>query len=225
MKEANVGHVLLVGGAGGALSWLFTLAAGLPRVVTPWWAAAAIGIPLGAGAAFVGVYLANSSPAPPARCLAFALLCGFSWRPVLEAGSAVVAQKAQMQQARLAAAPLLERAARVQTDLGAAKSTESTVEAVREAGSIASGLVATSGSATLVDPDLAAKLQIEAARTLTVAARQAAATNDPAVAALPIRPTVEALAATRAVTAPHETERARQLDQALASLRAVGLPQ
>ena len=49
---------------------------------------------LGMGSAFVGVFLlANSdvsSSGSLRRTLAFALMCGFAWRPVLEAGTALV---------------------------------------------------------------------------------------------------------------------------------------
>lgn len=56
---------------------------------------------LGTGAAFVGVYvIANTDTRDFLRCLGFALLCGFSWKPVYDAGSALVNQQIKISQAR-----------------------------------------------------------------------------------------------------------------------------
>lgn len=48
---------------------------------------------LGAAAAVIGVYLlANSDTKAVARCIALALACGLAWKPVIDAGSALVTQ-------------------------------------------------------------------------------------------------------------------------------------
>ena len=74
------------------------------------WAAAPF---LGALAGFVGVImLANSDRRDLARCVAFAAVCGFAWKPVLDAVTALVAVKNAGESARtetkLAGAALAE---------------------------------------------------------------------------------------------------------------------
>jgi len=72
---------------------------------------------LGTGAGFIGVYvIANSDTRSLLRCLGFALLCGFSWKPVYDGGEAIVKQgglrqelKANKEAVRSLGAQTLER--------------------------------------------------------------------------------------------------------------------
>ena len=87
-KEAAL--ILAFGGAGGILSWIYA--------VTIFQAPEASGIytliawmTFGMAASFLGVYLiANTDTRAIYRCLAFALLCGFSWKPTFEAAEALI---------------------------------------------------------------------------------------------------------------------------------------
>lgn len=79
----------LVGAAGGLVSWLYSVTIGTPMRVAPPLAVAAC-VVFGVTATFFGVFLANTAQQPLSRALLFGLICGFCWRPVLEAGEAYV---------------------------------------------------------------------------------------------------------------------------------------
>jgi len=103
-KEAinikEVVQILIFGGIGGFLSWVYTVTMGKP-IALIWYYAIPASIFLGTGAAFVGVYvIAHSDTRAVMRCLGFALLCGFSWKPIYDAGSALVNQTFQQQEER-----------------------------------------------------------------------------------------------------------------------------
>lgn len=85
--------VICAGGIGGVLSWVFSITIGRPAVLeSPWQAIPAFAV-LGMGAAFIGVYvIAYSDTRALMRCLGFALLCGVSWKPIFDAGDALVKQ-------------------------------------------------------------------------------------------------------------------------------------
>ena len=86
------GLVVMFGGIGGFLSWIYIITVGQPLLQT-WWKAIPASIVLGMGASFIGVYvIANSDTRALFRCLGFALLCGFSWKPVYDAGGALIKQ-------------------------------------------------------------------------------------------------------------------------------------
>lgn len=86
------GLVIIFGGIGGFLSWIYIITVGQPLPQT-WWKAILASIALGMGAGFIGVYvIANSDTRALFRCLGFALLCGFSWKPVYDAGGALIKQ-------------------------------------------------------------------------------------------------------------------------------------
>src|SRR3990172_11409776 len=94
MTSAQPWHVLLLGAAGGLLAWLYSQTVGQPAALV-WWQAIPAGVLLGAGASFVGVYLlANADVRDAKRCLALAMICGFAWKPVYEAGTALVKETA-----------------------------------------------------------------------------------------------------------------------------------
>lgn len=88
--------IVLGGGAfGGLLSWLYTVTVGNPPVVEKPWALPA-SILLGVGASLIGVYLiAGTDTTRVMRCAAFAVLCGFCWKPVYDAGHALIDQAAE----------------------------------------------------------------------------------------------------------------------------------
>jgi hypothetical protein len=94
--------ILGAGAFGGALSWLWSITLGAPLKLQPTVAAIA-SIILGAGASVIGVYLiANTDRKDIGRALAFAILCGFSWQIVYEAGSSTLDRRdarADVQQA------------------------------------------------------------------------------------------------------------------------------
>ncbi len=88
------GLVCLFGGFGGLLSWVYSLATGETLLITPSWSAAPAAIVLGIGASIIGVYLlANSDIQAVIRCLAFAALCGFAWKPIYDGGAALIQQQ------------------------------------------------------------------------------------------------------------------------------------
>ncbi len=68
---------------------------GEPPKINIYWALPAW-IALGMGSAFIGVYLiANTDTRVIFRYLSFAILCGFSWKPILEAGYALIQHKTE----------------------------------------------------------------------------------------------------------------------------------
>lgn len=94
----EAGLILGAGAIGGFLSWVWAATLGKPLAGSPWLMIPASMV-LGMGAAFLGVYLlANSDTRALMRCLAFAIACGFSWKPVYDAGDALVSQRTREQQ-------------------------------------------------------------------------------------------------------------------------------
>lgn len=92
--------ILMFGAFGGALSWVYAATIGQPLQLNLLLSLAASTV-LGTGAAFVGVFvIANTDTRAFLRCLGFALLCGFSWKPVYDAGSALVNQQVKVSHAR-----------------------------------------------------------------------------------------------------------------------------
>lgn len=92
--------VALFGAIGGFLSWVYAAVLGQPFSQS-WWVAALASTSLGMGAAFLGVFLiANTDTKALLRCLAFAMLCGFSWKPVYDAAGAFINQEINTKQER-----------------------------------------------------------------------------------------------------------------------------
>lgn len=90
----------IAGGFGGFLSWVYTLAVGTPLKVDGV-VGVMISMLLGLGASLIGVYvLANSDRQALVRCLVFAMLCGFSWKPVFDAGTASITLHTERQETR-----------------------------------------------------------------------------------------------------------------------------
>lgn len=89
---AKTSQVLVAGAAGGFLYWAWRLLiGGLPvgeLAVLParqWlWACLPLMLALGAGAAYVAVYwFAHTDTSDRNQCLAFAVVCGLCWEPVI----------------------------------------------------------------------------------------------------------------------------------------------
>ena len=92
--------ILAVGAAGGALSWLYAITIGQPPATQGAWTIFAW-MAFGMAASFLGVYLiANTDTRAIYRCLAFALVCGFAWKPTLEAAEALVDKQASASRAQ-----------------------------------------------------------------------------------------------------------------------------
>ncbi len=82
------------GAIGGILSCVYCAVVGSP--IDPWYLKVPASMLLGAGASFVGAYLLANPDLHETRGLirglAFAMMCGFAWKPVYDAGSALVEQ-------------------------------------------------------------------------------------------------------------------------------------
>lgn len=93
----EVRYVLIAGAIGGLASWAYGMVLGEPVPGGVW--AVPVAVFLGAFAAGVAVYvLTNTDTSAVARTLFFAMLCGFVWKPVLDAGKALVQQTIQQRQ-------------------------------------------------------------------------------------------------------------------------------
>jgi hypothetical protein len=98
----QVMHVAGAGALGGLLCWIYSEAIETPLGLG-WLGSPVASACLGMGAAVLGVYLiAKTDMNATLHALAFAMACGFSWRPVLEgAGALVEAQVAQATEAAI----------------------------------------------------------------------------------------------------------------------------
>ena len=86
-------YVLAGGAAGGFVSWVYSETVGT-KMALPIAAAIAACLVLGAAAALISVYVvANSDVNNTPRLLAFALICGIFWKPVLDSSVTYVNQK------------------------------------------------------------------------------------------------------------------------------------
>lgn len=91
MNDRQPLYVLLAGAFGGFVSYFYSMTLGtklpFPSLAVGLLACAV----LGAAAGMIGVYLiANSDRRDTMRCLAFALICGISWKLVIEAGQGMI---------------------------------------------------------------------------------------------------------------------------------------
>lgn len=134
--------VVAAGGLGGILSWIYSLSVGEPLSLSlvPAFLSAIV---LGMGAAFIGVYvLANSDTQTLMRTLGFALLCGFCWKPVFDAGKALVYTRIEESSVREAAEGLdedleaLTDATGTELTLGIAAVEGATSDLIRSAGAV-----------------------------------------------------------------------------------------
>lgn len=214
---AKVWHVLVSGAAGGALSWVFAVTVGLPLAVTNWLVALPAASALGAGASFLGIYLlAGTDTAQANRCLAFALLCGFSWKPVFDAGSALLNQSIQRHEVRTKAGELEGQSQAVRQRLGSAAEPKETASAIDEAVAVTTELNRAAEQASAPDPALADKLTLTAADTVVAAL---SATTEPGqVESLPVAETRRKLESARLRWAERDPGRAAPFGLAISNL-------
>src|SRR5260221_2205761 len=108
------------GAAGGALSFLFTVAGGGHLGTLTTVPAILISIVLGAGSGFIGVYVFFYSMRKEAvRCLAFAVLCGFGWRVIYEAGTSLLSKRQASSEADAGSTKTADLAQEVKTNTAA----------------------------------------------------------------------------------------------------------
>lgn len=89
----DVKLVLSSGAGGGLVSWAFTIISGSTFGLSLW-GALPLCVILGAAAALIAVYVViPADVSKTGKLIAFALLCGFLWKPVLDAGRVVITQR------------------------------------------------------------------------------------------------------------------------------------
>jgi hypothetical protein len=86
--------VLGAGAFGGLVSWAYTILAGTTTFQVSYALAVVLCVILGIAAAFIAVYLLTPTDTSQTRKLmAYAILCGFMWKPVLDGGSLLIKQR------------------------------------------------------------------------------------------------------------------------------------
>lgn len=91
--------VIGAGAGGGLVSWAFTIITGAGFGLNIW-AALPLCIILGAAAALAAVYVITPTDVTQTgRLIGYALLCGFLWKPVLDAGRLIVSQHVEANEA------------------------------------------------------------------------------------------------------------------------------
>lgn len=115
----QIGFILGFGALGGLLSIVYAATLGQPLPSSAWWTFPASAM-LGMFAGFIGVFvIANTDTRDFLRCLGFALLCGFSWKPMYDAGSALVSQQTKVQ-AKIDAKEYTQKTAQAANELATA---------------------------------------------------------------------------------------------------------
>lgn len=90
---ADVKYVLFSGAGGGLVSWAFTLMTGATFGLGAW-LALPLCVILGTAAALVAVYVITPTDTKKTgQLIGFAVLCGFLWKPVLDAGRIVIGER------------------------------------------------------------------------------------------------------------------------------------
>ncbi|MDP9361354.1 MAG: hypothetical protein M3P29_07885 [Acidobacteriota bacterium] len=94
----DVKLVIGSGAGGGLVSWAFTIMTGATFGLDVW-SALPLCMILGTAAALVAVYVVTPTDVTKTgKLIGFALLCGFLWKPVLDAGRVVISQRIQAAQ-------------------------------------------------------------------------------------------------------------------------------
>jgi hypothetical protein len=160
--------LLLAGGAGGAVGWVYAEIAGHRIDLAPLWAIGA-SVVLGAGAALIGLMLANPDRTDVLRAVAFAFACGVFWRPVYEAGAAYIARLPEVK-SETKAADAAKKLDETLAGLSALPPGSPGAPAeVALAGRATAGLVAAAGK--VKDADLRAEYEKRAAAAVEAIAR------------------------------------------------------
>jgi hypothetical protein len=163
-------YVLGAGAAGGFVSWIYSMIVG-PRLPLPMFAAIAACFILGATAALVSVYVvANSDVNNGPRLIAFAVICGIFWKPVLDSSISYVNQKRDVANSQERSDVTL---AKLQVTPAASRPA-----AVAEATDATTDLLKTSDR--LKDPELEEKARVKTGELINVISSKGA--SDPAVA-------------------------------------------
>jgi len=133
----DVKLVIASGAGGGLVSWAFTIMSG-STFGLDMWSALPLCVILGTAAALVAIYVITPADVTKTgKLIGFALLCGFLWKPVLDAGKSAINQRIDT----------ARTSAQVATDVSALKSasTPATVgEKAHDAASGAASLLRTS---------------------------------------------------------------------------------
>ena len=127
-------YVLAGGAAGGFVSWVYSETVGT-KMALPMLGAIAACFVLGAAAALISVYVvANSDVNNTPRLLAFAVICGLFWKPVLDSSVSYVNQKrdaAASNQKSAEALQTLDSATATAQPAAVAAATEATTDLLR----------------------------------------------------------------------------------------------
>ena len=95
----DVRTVLLSGGGGGLVWWAYTIATKGATFGLNQWQALPLGVILGMAAALIAVYLVTPADVTKiGKLIAFSVLCGFLWKPVLDAGKTMLTEQLQTAQ-------------------------------------------------------------------------------------------------------------------------------
>jgi hypothetical protein len=153
-------RVLLAGGVGGAVGWIYGETLGQGLGLSPLWAIPA-SIVLGSGAVLIGLLLANNDRTDLTRAVAFAFACGVFWQPLYEAGKAYVERLPEIKKEAKAA----EAAEVLDTELvGLAAGPVAGPKAVVEVGQATTALIA--AASRVNDPELRADYERRVSRAV-----------------------------------------------------------
>lgn len=127
-------YVLISGAAGGVVSWVYSVTVGTSFPVRGVAAILACCI-LGAASALISVYIvANTDLTNTPRLVAFAVLCGIFWKPVIDSSITFVNQKKEAsssQQKSQAALQKLQTAVPSQQVTAVAEATDATTDLLK----------------------------------------------------------------------------------------------
>jgi hypothetical protein len=177
--------VIVAGTIGGFVSWVYSQTIGTPLALPTAPAIAACCI-LGAVAAIVSVYLvANSDVNNIPRLIAFALICGVFWKPVIDSSISYVNQKKDASRTELRADATLQ-------NLQSTPASPPKPAEVAAATDATTDLLKTSDR--LSDPELQDKARKHTGELITVLATQGA--TEPAASVVALTQVKEAAAST-----------------------------
>lgn len=170
---ADVKFVLGSGAGGGLVSWAYTLMIGQTFGLGSWLALPMCVI-LGTAAAVVAVYVVTpTDTSKTGRLIGYALLCGFLWKPVLDAGRIVITE-------RLEAAQSAASVGKQVTELRAAATPEAVAVNAKQTAEGASELLRSSD--TLDNPGVEKRATEQASAAVDAIAETS--TANPAAATL-----------------------------------------
>jgi hypothetical protein len=132
----DVKLVLFAGAGGGLLSWIYTIMVGTTFGIDRWLALPCC-IALGMGSALIAVYVITPTDvSKTGQLIGYAVLCGITWKPILDAGRVVISQRIEVSQQRQqtqAAAQQLKTAPPAEVTKQVAAAVDSTTKLLRGA--------------------------------------------------------------------------------------------